>query len=316
MNITYGNTRSVELNNRNKPISSWMEDWPLDLRKAKFFEFCREFDKREDELLKEDYQIFSHRLHWHEHPYCEEMKDVDDLHKRIWYTMVFSFSNEHWLTFKTLKDHGVEALRERFVSERHARSDLFQIYYPKGTNVREWLLTGPKDCADYMTEVLMRTNKRWTMMELAKVFCEYYKDHQGFRAPMYPCKNFARYMAMTWPQDYDPESVLFGGTGHFDGLHQIFGGKNLMNKVKYDIEDGEFVPKNKDAELWLDQMYELIYDNRNPMIQQKFLNVEDKTCFFYKHIAISHGVKSPTKRIPYEWIFPSDFSLEGKYLRS
>ena len=149
-------------------------------------------------------------------------------------------------------------------------------------------------------------------MELAKVFCEYYKEHQGFRAPMYPCKNFARYMAMTWPKDYDPESVLFGGTGHFDGLHQIFGGKNLMNKVKYDIDnDGKFVPLNYNAELWLNQMDELIYDSRNPMVEQKFLNVEDKTCFFYKHIAINHGVKSPTKRIPYEWIFPSDFSLKN-----
>ncbi len=312
MNIVYENTRPVELNNRNKPIHSWMEDWTLDQRKEKFFEFCRVFDKREDELLKEDYQIFSHRLHWHEHPYCYEMKDVDDLHTRIWYTMVFSFSNEHWLTFKTLKDSGLEALRERFVSERHARSDLFQIYYPKGTNVREWLLDGPKRCADYMTEVLASRTKRWTMMELAKVFCEYYKEHQGFRAPMYPCKNFARYMAMTWPKDYDPESVLFGGTGHFDGLHQIFGGKNLMNKVKYDIDnDGKFVPLNYNAELWLNQMDELIYDSRNPMVEQKFLNVEDKTCFFYKHIAINHGVKSPTKRIPYEWIFPSDFSLKN-----
>ena len=312
MNIVYENTRNVELNNRNKPINSWMEDWTLDERKEKFFEFCRVFDKREDDLLKEDYQIFSHRLHWHEHPYCDEMRDVDDLHKRIWYTMVFSFSNEHWLTFKTLKDQGAESLRERFATERHARSDLFQIYYPKGTNVREWLLSGPKKCADDMVHILKERDKRWTMMELAKVFCDYFKEHQGFRAPMYPCKNFARYMAMTWPKDYDPESVLFGGTGHFDGLHQIFGGKNLMNKVKYDIgNDGEFIPINYNAELWLQQMDELISDNRNPMVQQKFLNVEDKTCFFYKHIAINHGVKSPTKRIPYECIFPSDFSLNN-----
>jgi len=223
--------------------------------------------------------------------------------------MVFSFSNEHWLTHKTLRSQGPNGLKERFVTERHARNDLFQIYYPKGTNVREWLLEGPKKCADDMVHVLENRDKPWTMMELAKVFCDYYKEHQGFRAPMYPCKNFARYMAMTWPQDYDPESVLFGGTGHFDGLHQIFGGKNLMNKVKYDIQDGEFIPKNKFANMWLDQMYELINDARNPMTEQKFLNVEDKTCFFYKHIAISHGVKKPTKRIPYEWIFPTDFSL-------
>lgn len=309
MNVTYSNTVFPELNARGKPKTSWMEEWTLDQRKGKFFEWCHAFDKREDELLRDDYQIFSHRLHWHEHPYCKDMRDVTNLHTRIWLTMVFSFSNEHWLTHKTLRNEGPNGLRERFLTERHARNDLFQIYYPKGTNVREWLLDGPKKCADDMVHVLENRNKRWTMMELAKVFCDYYKTHQGFRAPMYPCKNFARYMAMTWPQDYDPESVLFGGTGHFDGLHQIFGGKNLMNKVKYDIKDGEFIPKNKFADLWLDQMYELINDTRNPMTEQKFLNVEDKTCFFYKHIAISHGVKKPTKRIPYEWIFPKNFSL-------
>ena len=310
MNITYNNTINPELDSRGKPTMSWMEEWPLELRKAKFFEWCSVFDKREDDLLRDDYQIFSHRLHWHEHPYCEEMKSVTDLHTRIWYTMVFSFSNEHWLTFKTLKDEGLGALAERFATERHARSDLFQIYYPKGTNVREWLLEGPKKCADDMVHILQERDKRWTMMELAKVFCEYYKEHQGFRAPMYPCKNFARYMAMTWPQDYDPDSVLFGGTGHFDGLHQIFGGKNLMNKVKYEIDDdGQFVATNKAGEMWLDQMYDLIDDVRNPMVEQKFLNMEDKTCFFYKHIAINHGVKKPTKRIPYNWIFPENNSL-------
>ena len=310
MNVTYNNTVSPELDARGKPKTSWMEDWTLDQRKAKFFEWCEAFDKREDELLRDDYQIFSHRLHWHEHPYCEDMRDVDDLHSRIMYTMIFSFSNEHWLTHKTLRENGVNGLRERFVTERHARNDLFQIYYPKGTNVREWLLEGPQKCADDMVHVLENRDKQWTMMELAKVFCEYYKEHQGFRAPMYPCKNFARYMAMTWPKDYDPESILFGGTGHFDGLHQIFGGKNLMNKVKYDIDaDGQFIATNKHGEVWLDQMYELINDIRNPMVEQKFLNIEDKTCFFYKHIAISHGVKKPTKRIPYEWIFPTNFSL-------
>ena len=99
MNITYNNTINPELDSRGKPTMSWMEEWPLELRKAKFFEWCSVFDKREDDLLRDDYQIFSHRLHWHEHPYCEEMKSVTDLHTRIWYTMVFSFSNEHWLTF-------------------------------------------------------------------------------------------------------------------------------------------------------------------------------------------------------------------------
>ena len=92
--------------------------------------------------LYNDFQIFSHRLHWDEHPYVDFLKDegrtiteqLDDF-KKIWFTILFSFSNEHWLTFKTLYDHGQDGLRERFEKHRHARSDLFQIYYPKGTKV-------------------------------------------------------------------------------------------------------------------------------------------------------------------------------------
>ena len=67
--------------------------------------------------------------------------------------------------------------------------------------------------------------------------------------------------------------------------------------------------ENKHAEEWLRQMDVLVNHPNNPMESQKYLNVEDKTCFFYKHIAISHGIKSPTKRIPYTWIFDGNFNL-------
>jgi len=39
--------------------------------------------------------------------------------------------------------------------------------------------------------------------------------------------------------------------------------------------------------------------------------VEDKSCFFYKAIAIHHGAKKPTKNIPYTWIFPDTFNLSN-----
>ena len=70
-NIVYPNTTAVELNAKKKPTDTWMQDYTLDQRKEKFFEFCEKFDKREDDLLRDDFQIFSHRLHWHEHPYVE-----------------------------------------------------------------------------------------------------------------------------------------------------------------------------------------------------------------------------------------------------
>lgn len=309
-NIIYPNTSEVPMK-KGKPTDTWMQEYTLDERKAKFFEFCEKFDKRQDDLLKDDFQIFSHRLHWHEHPYVDFLKDKElSNFKKIWYTIAFSFSNEHWGTFKALYDGGQEGLRARFETHRHARSDLFQIYYPKGTKVAQWLIDAPYKCAYDMCGVLDERDTTWTMMELAKEFEAYFKK-EGFRSPLYPCKNFARYMAMTWPEQVDPEGVLFGGTGHFDGMQQIFGGKNLNGKVKYEIVNGEFVPQNAHGELWLNQMLELANDSRNPMTEQLLLNIEDKTCFFYKHMAVSHGAKRPTKRIPRDWIFPKEFKLES-----
>lgn len=307
-NITYEGIAEVELKD-GKPLDTWMKDLSLDQRVGKFFEFCAKFDKREDRLLKEDYQIFSHRLHWHEHPFCDLMKGVTNDRDRLWYTIVFSFTNEHWGTLTKLMSDGVDNTREHFKDNRHARSDLFQIYYPKDTLVKDWLLTGPLKAADAMHHMLSRP-KRWTMMEFAKTLNEHFVNEQGFRNSMYPCKNTARYVAMAYPHIVDPESILFGGTGHFDGMHQIFGGKNLNSKVKYEIDaDGQFIPMNHYAETWLSQMKYLVEHPDNPMTSQKYLNVEDKTCFFWKHIAITQGAKRPTKKIPYNWIFPSDFSL-------
>lgn len=310
-NITYEGTSEVALKN-GKPTESWMKDWTLDQRLDKFFEFCREFDLRRDKLLREDYQIFSHRLHWHEHPFCDVMKDIKNDEQRLFYTLVFSFSNEHWGTLTRLISDGPESCKEYFKDNRHARNDLFQIYYPKDTNVKEWLMNGPQKAAidmHYILQEPIRMGRPYTMMEFAKKLEAYFKAEQNFRSPLYPCKNTARYIAMAYPHLVDPESVLFGGTGHFDGMAQIFG-VNLNGKVKYTIgPNGEFLPQNKQADLWLEQMYLLRDDPRNPMREQKMLNIEDKTCFFYKHIAISHGVKSPTKRIPYNWIFPETFSL-------
>ena len=313
--INYLNTCEVPFKGK-KPKDSWMRNWSEDDRIEKFFEFCRVFDTRDDSLLRDEYQIFSHRLHWHEHPFCDFMQEVKDNEQRLFLTLVFSFTNEHWQTFMHLYEGGIESARERFVNHRHARNDLFQIYYPKGTNVKQWILEGPRQAAKdlrYLLDDVDNGRRPYTMMEFAKKLEAYFKEHQNFRSPLYPCKNTARYVAMSYPHLVDPESILFGGTGHFDGLHQVFGGDNLNGKVKYSInENGVFIPENKKAETWLYQMDKLVNHPSNPMKVQKYLNVEDKTCFFWKHIAISHGEKRPTKNIPYTWIFPDTFSLSNK----
>ena len=93
-NIKYPNTNLDIEFKKKKPKESWMKDWTQEERFNKFFEFCHAFDKRQDQLLLDDYQIFSHRLHWHEHPYCYMMQHETDLEKLLYYTIVFSFSNE------------------------------------------------------------------------------------------------------------------------------------------------------------------------------------------------------------------------------
>lgn len=315
MNIEYLRTdTTVKIINK-KPGLSWMWTWTQEERDAKFFEFCRAFDKREDDLLFNDFQIFSHRLHWHEHPFVDLMRNITDPKERLFYTLVFSFSNEHWGTLTTLIDHGIEATRTRFKENRHARSDLFQIYYPKNTDVKEWLLTGPLKAAEALSSTISN-GKRYTMMQFAKILEAHFKSEQNFRSPLYPCKNAARYLAMAYPHIVDPESILFGGTGHHDGMHQIFG-RQYNGKCKYEIDaDGQFIPKNQSAINWLKDMQHLCEHPDNPMYAQKMLNIEDKSCLFWKRIAIAHGIKSPTKRIPYHWIFPMDFDLakhpEGK----
>ena len=307
--ITYKNTVEPILK-KGKVTNHLLEKWPLEERIQKFFEFCRAYDIREEPLLKSNPQQFSHRLHWDEMPYVEEMKNEKDVERLLHHTIVWSFSNEHWLTFRALRDHGVDAMRNRFVTERHARSDLFQIYYPKGTKVKEWLCETPqriaKDCYP-----LLQSNRPLKMMELASKLEKHTKEKYGFRNVMYPYKNLSRHIAMARPDLVDPESWVTPGTLSFYGLWQIFGGKNLFGKTKFNLdENGNYEPINDQAKWLVEQFNTLAAHKDNPMQRQYNINIEDKACMWCKHLFIKHGVKSTTKKIPYEWIYPRNFSLK------
>jgi hypothetical protein len=310
--IKYNNLAVVELLDSGKPSRSWMKDWTQEERTQKFFEFCRAYDKREDSLLAENYQQFSHRLHWDECPFVEEVKQLSDPEIVLHACLLFSFTNEHWKTFRAWSDGFNPGLRD-YLNEgnRPCRSDLFQIYYPKGTDVKEWLLYGPQKAAKALHHVLKAKNRPYTMMEFAKILNEHFVSEQGFRNAMYPCKNAARHVAMSHPEWVDPESFLHGGTGFFDGLQQVFDTPNLMSKVKYEIHfNGSYVPLNKHGVQFVDHMVYLYNHPSNPMTRQKYLNLEDKLCFFYKHIAITQSIKHTTKQIPYDWVYPIEWSLK------
>lgn len=302
--------------------SEWKEEVLLphlsvEERIQKYFEFCRAFDKREDPILRDHFQQHSHRLHWQEHPYVDKVKGLP-MFERIWLTLIFSFTNEHWGTFSAAYDGGHDGLKKYLEGDaRPCRSDLFQIYYPKGTIVKEFLLNGTYKAAVAMTETVRTKNGRWGMMNLAKAFEAHFKAEQGFRTVLYPCKNFSRYMAMGNPDLVNPESYIHPGTGSFRGLHQIFGGKYLMASAKYDVdENGNFIPMNDAGRALWGQFGSLIGSDDNPVRACNYINHEDKACFFFKRLGYEAGIQKATKSIPYSWIFPKDWSLKtGKYDR-
>jgi hypothetical protein len=308
----------VQLDVKGKPVQSWMKDWTQEERTEKFFEFCRAYDEREDTLLKQNYQQFSHRLHWHECPFVDEVSKENDPQWVLNACILFSFTNEHWQTYRAWADLGNPGMRDRFnAGHRHARSDLFQIYYPKGTHVDEWLLAGPQKAAIDLAPKLFTTNRRYSMMEFAKKLNEYFVEEQGFRNAMYPCKNAARHVAMSHPEWVDPDSFLHGGTGYFDGLNQVFDCGNLMGKSKYIIDEfGEYVPLNKHAEKQVELMNYLKNHPSNPIHTHQYLNLEDKLCMHFKFMAVKFGTKNQTKQIPYDWVYPNEWSLKiNKYDR-
>lgn len=311
--ITYEGTAQPIIKG-NKPKNVLMEDWPLERRIEKFFEFCEAYDKREEPMLKANPQQFSHRLHWDEMPYAYEMRHENDLQKLLHHTIVWSFSNEHWQTFRTLRDNGVDALRERFKTQRHARSDLFQIYYPKDTKVKDWLCEVPQKIAKDNYQIL-QSNRPLHMMELASKLEGYTKKECRFRNVMYPYKNLSRHIAMARPDLVDPETWVTPGTLSFYGMWQIFGGKNLFGKCKFELQDdGNYIPINNEANELVRQFNYLAEHPKNPMSRHYNINIEDKACMFCKHLFISHGIKTTTKQIPYDWIYPNDFSLvTGKW---
>ena len=308
--IIYENTIKPILKG-GKVSNHLLEPWSLEQRIQKFFEFCRAYDVREEPLLKANPQQFSHRLHWDEMPYVDEMKNEKDIKTLLHHTIVWSFSNEHWLTFRTLRDHGIEAMKKRFETQRHARSDLFQIYYPKGTVVKDWLCTVPQKIAEDCYG-LLQSNRPLKMMELASKLEKHTKEKYGFRNVMYPYKNLSRHIAMARPDLVDPESWVTPGTLSFYGLWQIFGGKNLFGKTKFELDEntGDYNPVSLQAEMLVEQFNTLAKHKDNPMERQYNINIEDKACMWCKHLFISHGVKSTTKKIPYEWIYPKTFSLK------
>lgn len=293
-----------------KPQDSYFRHWSIERRIEKYMEFNEKFDLREDPDLVDG---MSHRLHWDEHPAVWRLREEKlSLEERIAVTIHWSFSNEKWTNLLTILDKGWDALPALFEEERAARSDLFQIYYPKGTKTKQWLVDEPRKIAKEIIPYFTGLNRPMTMMEYAKIQESVLKEKFGFRSPLYPSKNTARYLAMPQPNLVDPESVLIGGTGHFRGMMYVFGPPNIDGKLKYKIgSTGEFIPDNKHTHTWVEYMETLNGWEGDPIVRQKWLNHEDQLCWFSKFVERKHGDKPKAREFPRIWIFPDNFSLKA-----
>ena len=86
--------------------------------------------------------------------------------------------------------------------------------------------------------------------------------------------------------------------------------KSSQKKFELDENTGDYKPVSLQAEMLVEQFNILAKHKDNPMERQYNINIEDKACMWCKHLFISHGVKSTTKKIPYEWVYPRNFSLK------
>ena len=312
LNIPDYNKR--ELRTNGKVLNVLMDNYTVDQRLDKFMEFLNIFDLRDDPILENNFQQFSHRLHWHEHPFCEIIQNCRNDQERIWFTLLFSFSNEYWTIFDILVNNGEQALKEHLKSPKNRvmRTDLFNIYFPKGTKVRNWIVDNTKLASQDLAKVFKDRKRPYNMMEFAYLLRNYFKNMQGFKNCLYPCKNASRYMAMAMPEYVNPNSWIHPGTGSFRGLHQIFGGDYLMTKAQFnlDYDLGEYIPQNIAAHQ-LKEQFEVIKNHQNSPIKKQYnINIEDKACFFFKHITMYVGIQKATKQIPYNYVFPESFSLK------
>lgn len=260
-----------------------------------FLMFCEMFSGRDDPVIKNNLPMFSHRLLWQEHPYVEKISAMS-YPEAVELTFIYSFCVEYWPIIENGKNFVL-------TGKKFKRNDLFQVWYPKGVTLRTFILEVSKFLAINFISTIRPKSKE--IMEecnylLGLVSCKY-----GFRFAGYAIKNALRYLSFVFDDVLNPESYVTPGTGSYRGLHQIFGGKYLG------------IGGSKQKKLTLEMFDQLMSSGADKYFTKcRLINLEDKVCFFFKHLSVSSGWQSPVPGIPYTDIFPSNFCiLSGKYNR-
>ena len=270
-------------------------DGDLEYRKNAFFDFCEEWDKREDPILKGNPHVFSHYLHWHHLPIFEELREyrakhnlVDALHL----CLLYCFTVENNTLFHKVKELPVTEFRNYILNYKQPlqRMDLFQLWLPSNKLDRSVPRIG---ILRYILGFKLRAIverfhdelivKRLPMMEAKDLLIKIVQEESGWKRCSYACKNAVRHVAMAFEDLVDPESYVRPGTGSFQGFEQVFGKPFLMSKPD------EVVRKQFDELIAHPRCADIFYD------KQMLLNIEDKICFFFKWLGFKSEFRNPPR---------------------
>ena len=252
-----------------------------------FFDFLEMWDVRDDKWLSEQEHQFSHRLHWNEAPFFQQIREYASEHTiddAINLLLIFCFTVENNELYDHLRKVHPSRFRYEILNWPHPiqRSDLFQLWLPKGCKLRELLVNDVDVIASWMTGYIdgfTSDGLRLSMMEAKKSLQGIVSERTGWTRCSYAVKNAVRHIAMAFPSLIDPDGYIKPGTGSYQGFRQVFAGPFLMSKSD---------------ELIQAQFTAIRHHPRANIFEcQHNINIEDKMCFFFKWLGFESGYRKP-----------------------
>lgn len=191
----------------------------------------------------------------------------------VYLQCLHSYSGENDQLVLDGVDHGVQWVKDSILNtdRKVVRTDLFQIYWAKDTNVRKFMVDELPKVADYFMEKLQEPldgkRDRWKIMELAEDVYAWMGKNTSQSKMKYSTKDAVLDFSLVFTDSIDPESFLEAGTGCRRGLNQLFG------EVKADP-------------VWQQEAYDKIKAHtRYPLQHNHYSRIEAQVCYAFKFIA-------------------------------
>ena len=256
------------------------------MRINEYREYLHNYKNRKGDFVS-DIRIFPETFHSHEGIASRFVQGGTTFHDLITRSVLNSFG-QHYLPLQhAYMDNRLEAFLS--TEKKFQLTDSHQIFYPKGTNVREWMGKVPKLVPNHLYQV-WDFGKNYSIEEGTQLLVSVLRDHFEFNNIYYPCKHTMKNLSLT-RLNVDGESYVKPGTGSRRGLAYIFNDKKIENP-KYDHKS----------------LLDNLIDEVDLITKNKYLNHEAHTCYFYKYLNYKNGKKP--KKIELEWRFPVEKPLQ------